>query len=365
MGRRLLSALLALALLACSTREPEPQGPGPDVLRRLDRGVNLSHALVNGEQSTPRWVPQAADYRQIRALGFQHVRSLIPLGLLLDPERPETLNPAAVALLRQVVADVNGAGLMFVLALHLEESARYQLESPVAQQRLQDYWQQLATAFSDFPPESLLFELLNEPLIEDVALVQALMERLAATVRQAAPRHTIVVAGAHYDDVEDLTRLKPLQDRNAIYGFHFYQPSNFTHQGASWGWSMWRKFHSLPYPSSPEALAPVLPQLPEEAREHAAWYGEERWNRDKLSQSIAEVAAWGQRQGVTVWCSEFGVYRYYLAESDREAWLRDVRGLLEAHGIAWTHWDYNAGFGVMQADGQPDPRIVQALGLNP
>ena len=370
MGRAvLISLLLVLPLLGCGSREAAPTGPDPQLVERLARGVNLAHAFTASADGPPMWNVGAQDYALIRGLGLRHVRSLIELGLIIDPGSEDGLNAAAVTELHRAIDEANRAGLMFVLALQLDDASKQRLAvDSIARQRLATLWQVLAKALAAIPPDDLVFELLNEPTIEDTAIVQSLMVQLVAAVREVAPRHTLVVTGPHFSDAQNLLQLQPLADPNLVYSFHFYEPHNFTHQGANWGWSMWRQLHNLPYPSSPEAVAPVLDTLTADARPHAEWYGQERWNRDRLAAPIMQVAEWGRRHKLQIWCSEFGVYRYYVNERYRSAWLRDVRELLESGGIAWTHWDYANGFGL--ASGEPGERkaevaTVQALGLMP
>ena len=65
-------------------------------------------------------------------------------------------------------------------------------------------------------------------------------------------------------------------------------------------------------------------------------------------------------------CNEFGVYRAYVNPDDREAWIHDVRTVLERHGVGWTMWDYSGSFGVVsKKDGRsvPDEATLRALGL--
>lgn len=371
MGRAVLTTLLLslLSLLGCGNHEPSPSGPDPQLVERLARGVNLAHAYTVSADAPPVWNVGERDYALIRQLGLRHVRSLIELRLIADPKQDNGLNAAAITELRRAIDGASRAGLTFVLALQLDDASKQRLAVDAsARQQLAALWRALANTLQSVPARDLVFELLNEPKIEDAATVQSLMAQLVAAVRELAPQRTLVVAGPNFADAQDLLKLQPLADPNLIYSFHFYEPHNFTHQGANWGWPMWRQLHNLPYPSSPEAVAPVLDTLTPQARPHAEFYGQERWNRDRLATPIAQVAEWGRRHKLQIWCSEFGVYRYYVNEQYRAAWLRDVRELFEAQGIAWTHWDYANGFGLVTGrPGEPkaDVVTVQALGLQP
>jgi endoglucanase len=95
-------------------------------------------------------------------------------------------------------------------------------------------------------------------------------------------------------------------------------------------------------------------------------YGQERWDAARIDAEISQVSDWAKQRGVSVVCNEFGVYRAYADPYDRAAWVKDVRTLLERHGIGWAMWDYSGDFGVAtKKDGKAvlDETIVKALGL--
>src|SRR5215469_4626888 len=67
---------------------------------------------------------------------------------------------------------------------------------------------------------------------------------------------------------------------------------------------------------------------------------------------------------VPLTCNESGVYRNYSNPADRMRWLAAVRTALE-HGIGWTMWDYQGGFGIVyKKDGTTtdDVEVLKALG---
>src|SRR5262249_15984949 len=97
-------------------------------------------------------------------------------------------------------------------------------------------------------------------------------------------------------------------------------------------------------------------------------YGLEQWNAARIEGEIAEVAAWGKRWNVPLTCNEFGVYRATSNPTDRAAWLRDVRTVLEKIKIGWTMWDYAGVFAVVNRENgatSPDAVTVEALGIKP
>ena len=174
------------------------------------------------------------------------------------------------------------------------------------------------------------------------------------------------LAQVSINDVIMIFAFAPLAARNLIYTFHFYEPKNFTHQGAYWGWPMWVSFSGFPYPSSPEAVAAPLQRAAPDVQPHLAHYGDERWNRARLAHALDRASEWARRHGVPIWCGEFGVYRANAAPAHRRAWLNDVTGLMQARGIGWALWDYAGPFGLTQGARPPrelDTDMAAAMGL--
>ena len=131
--------------------------------------------------------------------------------------------------------------------------------------------------------ERLFHEILNEPEFKDAYRWYGVEAKLAAAIRRAAPRHTIIATGARWDNDEDLVFLEPLPDPNVIYVFHFYEPHIFTHQGATWGAYYWHWLKGLHYPSSPENAAQVAATVPEAVnRLYVIRYGQDHWDAARV-----------------------------------------------------------------------------------
>lgn len=348
----ILSCLIALS--ACGERTAAgPTSPpvasegvwrGIPVAVRNDlaRGVNTANWFTHRSDArlVPGW-PNAADFAQMRKLGLRHVRVLLDADWL-------QVNAAHPRYLDEGLKLALDSGLLVVLAMQPASEMKLRLlKDDAALEELAALWQQIATAYAQVPVDRLVFEVLNEPEIEDIARAVHVQQRLISAVRQVTPTRVVVVGGAHFSDISDLVALKPLALSGVIYSFHFYEPHNFTHQGASWGWPMWLAFRDLPYPSSPENLAPVVATLAPAARTHASWYGQQRWNKAKLAEFVDQAAAWSRQHQVPVWCSEFGVLRDVTPPASRRAWLSDARSLFEAQGIAWTYFDWWGHFGLV------------------
>ena len=186
-------------------------------------------------------------------------------------------------------------------------------------------------------------------------------------MRAGAPRHRIVVSGHRFSDIEQLLQMRPLPYSNLLYSFHFYEPHNFTHQGANWGWPPWQQFHDWPYPSSPQAVEQLVYEHAPEAREHLKHYGRQRWDRARLAATIERAVDWAARHDLELLCTEFGAYRDGIQPRYRLAWLTDVAELLAEHDIGWTLWDYSGNFGLVSGspgERELDTDAARALGLN-
>jgi hypothetical protein len=213
----------------------------------------------------------------------------------------------------------------------------------------------------------VFLEILNEPEVTDRYRWLGVEAKLAAAIREGAPRHTIIAAGARWSNDDELVFQEPLHDSNIIYNFHFYEPHLFTHQGATWGAYYWHWLRGVRYPSAAESADRAAALVPDEVnRLQVIRYGRERWDAARVESEITQAAAWARRRGVPLVCNEFGVYREYADPKDRAAWLRDVRTALEHNGIGWTMWDYSGSFGmVTKKDGKAvaDAEVLRALGL--
>jgi Cellulase (glycosyl hydrolase family 5). len=233
------------------------------------------------------------------------------------------------------------------------------------------FWRSLATHLHKTTnPELTFIQPMNEPVFRDNPKAwEPIQQELFRTIRQAAPRHTLIAVSAFWQNISTLVQLQPLPDANVIYDFHFYEPFIFTHQGASWiGDSVERKLRHVPYPANPSLVQSLAQQVSDPtARAAILDYGQQQWDINKLRSRIGEAAQWARQNGVTLICTEFGVYAANVSALDRTRWMRDTRTVLEEFGIGWASWGYvdsNFGFAEWQGN-QPilDREIVRALGL--
>jgi endoglucanase len=348
-------------------------GVPPARLARLRRGINLSHWFAQaprGDYSESHLKSHTTerDINLIRELGFDHVRFTIEPAPLLEEGGKGRLRPEYLRRLDGALDMLMASGLAVILDIHPTDEFKHRLKADDgAVAAFEEFWRSLARHVSRRDPERILLEILNEPVIEDAYRWMGIQARVAAAIRAAAPRHTIIATGPRWSNVDELLRIEPVADRNVIYNFHFYEPGTFTHQGATWGADFWPYLKNLPYPSSPEAIAPLLAGIENrQARDALRDYGEQRWDAERVRREVARAAEWARRRGVPLICNEFGVYRAFTPPESRLRWIEDVRRALEGEGIGWTMWDYAGSFAVVLKSGgsaTPDARTLAALGL--
>jgi endoglucanase len=293
-----------LALFPSLAPVQPPPGVPAQRLTLLDKGVNLSHWL---------WLPAPRsgharlefithdDLAFLRSLGTTHVRLPFEPSDIWDPAKHE-LKDSGLLDLRLAIERCLAADLAVIVDAHPTQAPWSTPDDPAGFAEFEHFWSALAKDLASTSPDRVFLEILNEPHdLKDPALWPAAQSRLAAAIRAAAPQHTIIATGDDWGNISGLLRLKPLPDPNIIYTFHFYDPHNFTHQGATWGWAPWKHMKGLPYPSSPETLAPIAAKIEDkQARDATLSYGKDRWDAAKLRTEIAKAADWSRANHVPV-----------------------------------------------------------------
>jgi aryl-phospho-beta-D-glucosidase BglC (GH1 family) len=309
----------------------------------------------------------AQDIALIKAMNFDHVRLSVNPQPMFHRNQADRIPADYLAYLDAAVKMILDQNLAVILDMHPDSDFKQKLVADDSfVEQFEDFWRAFAGHYAGTNPDLVFFEILNEPEFRDRYRWEGVQSRLAAAIREGAPAHTIIVAGANWSADNELLFTEPLRDPNIIYNFHFYDPHIFTHQGATWTTNFQHYLADLPYPSTPENVRVAANLVPDAVNRLAVIrYGLDRWDRARIDAEFDEVAAWGKRWSVPLTCNEFGVYRKTANPQSRAAWISDVRSSLEKHNIGWTMWDYSGGFAVVvKQHGQSriDELTVKALG---
>ena len=345
----------------------------------LSHGINLSEWFAQvydpkgyTKEHFETWTTPK-DVALIKSMGFDHVRLSVNPAPMIRHNRGDELPPEYLRYLDTAVKMVLDRGLNVIVDMHPDSDFKSKLiEHDDFVEQFSDFWRALAQHYSSYDPERVFFEVLNEPEFRDRYRWAGVQAKLANAIREGAPQHTIIVAGANYSDIPDLLSMTPLSDANVIYNFHFYDPHTFTHQGATWGTNYWHFESNLAYPSNMENAKKVSAAEPDPVnRLEVLDYALDHWDANRIAVEIGQAAEWAKHWNVPLTCNEFGAYRKNSSPEDRARWLHDVRTTLEHDGIGWNMWDFGGrdngqGFGVVNGENgnnTPDEVTLQALGL--
>jgi endoglucanase len=202
-----------------------------------DAGIEAHELLTFGHHAE-------RDYERVADLGFNSIRFAFQgKWYVQDPE-------AFWAWLDQNVEWARDHGVRLILDLHIPiggywlgsdpDSADFRLwtDDGLRQQNV-DLWASIAERYRDEPTVAA-YDLLNEPVTTDSSGEQwrSLAQDTVDAIRSVDPNHLLVI-GAVYGtdggfDPEGVERHLLVDDDNAMYDFHFYDPYRYTHQFASW-----------------------------------------------------------------------------------------------------------------------------------
>lgn len=291
-----------------------------DVNQRLGRGINYGNMFEAPSESDwgNPWKPQYAG--MIAKLGFNHVRIPIrwePAARSLA-NAPYTINASFLNRIKMVVDSALHNKLHVIINMHHHEAL---YENPEAEKaRFLSQWDQISTYFAGYS-DSLLFEVLNEPHGNlsaekwNVFFADAL-----TTIRKTNPARIVLMGTANYGGLGGLPELKIPNDQNIIVTVHYYNPFQFTHQGANWV-----------------------------GTDANAWLGT-KWNdseteREIVQNEFAPLLQFGKTNKVPIHIGEFGAYST-ADEKSRTKWTTYIGRYLETLGWSWAYWEFSAGFGI-------------------
>jgi len=287
---------------------------------RLWRGVNMGNSF-EAPSETEWGNPWKAEYFEIIAnLGFKHVR----LPVRWEPAdrslavSPFTITPSFLARIQEVVDAALANKLHIIVNMHHHESLY--ANPAVEKERFLSQWNQIATHFKDYP-DSLLFEVLNEPhgqitpAIWNTFFADALTE-----IRKTNPERVVLLGVAEYGGLGAIPQLQLPNDEHIILSPHYYNPFNFTHQGAEW----------------------VGPQA-------NGWLGT-TWNdtepeRETIEAEFSTALQFSEENHIPIHVGEFGAYSTADLES-RKRWTTFLARWFEGKDLSWAYWEFSAGFGI-------------------
>jgi len=350
---------------------------------QLLKGINLSNWFEDMSGSTQYgslFTP--VHFSTIKKLGFTYVRIPVGRSVLFQPADPSVLNPSNLPYVENAVKMATDTGLAVLIDYHpgtnYNVNEKQLFDNDSAMNALVLYWKAVANHFKKYSSSQVFFEVYNE---QHAAKLNSQLDqwqwwwpqqqKIVDAIRQVTTKHYIIVGAENYNNIPCLVANKPYSESRVIYNFHFYQPFAFTHQGAAGtGGSIYGSLRNLPYPSTPQNVAPLIAGTSDTAVKNLlADYGNMYYNAHLLDSIIKVASDWAHTYKVPIMCDEFGVYKKYAPVPDRLQYLKDVRGIFEKYGIGWAMWDCDGESGFMtytsdnRSDIAIDEKVINALGL--
>lgn len=276
----------------------------------------------------------ADDFRRMRAAGFATVR--IPVNWYAHPgTKPgQAVDPKWLKRVGLAVDQALASGLNVVLNSHYFEPIHADPErgAPL----LAKVWSEVATHFRTRPNTRLWFEIENEPhdKLTNANLKASFAPALAA-IRKSNPLRPVIIGGENWSGVDSLATLELPDDPNIHPTFHYYEPFDFTHQGADW-------------------VKPTFPL--------GRQYGSDA-DKVRLAADLAKVKAYIARTGRTPFMGETGAYDRAPLDQ-RIAYHTAIDQAFAGTGVGICAWGYTNSFPFWdQKTRSWLPGLLEAFGL--
>ena len=229
-------------------------------------------------------------------------------------------------------------------------------------------WRRLAAHYANRDPEKVFFEIMNEPEVNDPYRWAGIQAAAAPPSARPLPKTPSSPPGPTGQTSPTCSPSTLSPDGNVIYTFHFYEPHEFTHQGASWGTALvdLHPWHPLPrHRRLPRTSSSRCRNSPTASPSSAT--GSTTGTLTASACRSTKPPTGPKPTTCRCFATSSAPTGSVTESASRMNWIRDVRTALEADDIGWTMWDYRGGFGVVwKDDGQPakvDGQVVEALGL--
>lgn len=307
-----------------------------DLNKKLGRGINMGN-MFEAPTETEWGNPFKDDYfERISQLGFNHVRIPIRWDIAerSSQTEPYTINPAFLARIKYVIDKAYSSKLYVIINMHHHEEVFANPEK--TKPRLISQWEQIAAFFKDYD-QKLLFEVMNEPntnLTPD--LWNTFFSDALKSIRKTNQTRAVLMGTANYGGLSGVPSLKIPDDKNIILTVHYYNPFNFTHQGAEWVGSQAQNWLGTDW----EDLA---------------------LERNQIISEFVYLNTLAKQKNIPVHVGEFGAYSKADIES-RVKWTTFLARWFEEQGFSWAYWEFSAGFGIYApATQQYNTKLVDAL----
>lgn len=232
----------------------------------------------------------------------------------LDTPTYSTALNNEIAKLDALLPNLSSQGFKVVVDLHSLSSHLFL--GKTQQDQLRAAWGALAGHYASSSYSSCIlgYDLANEPtcgtLGDDALSWNELIQSLTATIRRNDTTHAVIVESEGTGEALGFNWLRPVDDSNAIYSFHSYEPTYYTHQ------------YVTAY-GGPNVTTTYFGTIQGQY-----------WDNTALTRCISPVLDFQKRFQTPIYVGEFSAVRW--APGARQ-YMSDNISLFEQYGWNWTY----------------------------
>jgi len=283
---------------------------------KLGIGINLGNCFEAPQIGSWGVEPDSYYFSDIKARGFTSLRIPAKWSAHAQTAAPYTIDKDFMDTIRWAVNLSLANGLVTVINIHHYDEI---MTDPAANKaRFLALWDQIARAFQSYP-DSLYFEILNEP---NANLTPQLWNNYLAEglskIRETNPNRMVIIGTANWGGIDGLSQLTLPQDPNLILTVHYYNPFNFTHQGADWAGMTGGT--GVTWDSTAVEV-----------------------NAIKSDMNI--IKQYSDQHNVPVYIGEFGAIEN-ADDASRARWIGCLHSIYNEYGFSGAYWEYCSGFGI-------------------
>jgi endoglucanase len=335
----LLIICLACSLQACSkpASSPDNQNPTDTNTSPIDtssvfdttlafkrnaiigRGMNIGNALEAPNEGDWGLVIKKEYVDSIATAGFNSIRFPICWSAHTSSTYPYTIDATFLSRIDEVVNWCTSDSMAAIITIHHYNDFYDNPSDTALRNRFFAIWQQLSTHYQAFNPDKLFFEVLNEPHNSLTSTVwNQLIPQIINVVRANDPSHTIIIDAPDWAYHGAITKLSiPETEQNVIVSVRYYQPYEYTHQGAHW------------------------------VDGADAWLGTTWTATDAQKMTVSNdmqlIKTWVTQHKRPVTIGEFGSI-IYADSASRLIWTDYVIRQFEANKFSWSYFDFGVIF---------------------
>lgn len=295
-------------------KQPQKSANPFEQNKKLGRGVNIiGYDPIWKSPDAGRF--KEKHFRLIKEAGLQTVRMNLPAFGFMDNETYE-LKDNFLKTLDWAVDNALKNDLQVILDLH--EFHAMSVNPGAKKEMFLAFWRQISDKFSN-APESVMFEILNEPFGELTdSLWNDYLKEALSIIRQKNPDRTVIIGPGHWNSIFSLEKLQiPEDDKNIIVTVHFYLPMSFTHQGAAWAGEF-------------------------KDKTGVKWLATDM-EKEEMLRDLNIAQQWAQKNKRPLFLGEFGVYDKADMGS-RTRYLSFLTKTVEQLGWSWAYWQFDSDF---------------------